>query len=315
MIRRWLFAVSTALLIMASPAAFGQDEKSQEKKAADEKSAQAEDKKDEADEGEDEPQTPEEKFAAIEESFNDAMKEFRTAYEDAETRAEKNKVFQTKYPNADEYAKRFMELAEAHPDSAEAPKALAWAATRGGSVRGKASKMLLNDYASSEEVATVIPTLQYSREPGKAMKQLRSIIDENMNDKNKAVAMFTLGNLLASQAELRVRLDGDEEMQKQFANAYGEEYVESTMALDAKAIEKEAVGILETVVKKHGDVEFGRRAGNTLGKSASAKLFEMLNLAIGKVAPDIIGEDIFGEEFKLSEYRGKVVVLDFWGDW
>jgi cytochrome oxidase Cu insertion factor (SCO1/SenC/PrrC family) len=38
-------------------------------------------------------------------------------------------------------------------------------------------------------------------------------------------------------------------------------------------------------------------------------------LAIGKVAPDIVGEDIDGKEFKLSEYRGKVVVLDFWGNW
>src|SRR4051812_31353276 len=34
-------------------------------------------------------------------------------------------------------------------------------------------------------------------------------------------------------------------------------------------------------------------------------------LTIGKVAPDIVGEDIDGKEFKLSDYRGKVVVLDF----
>ena len=39
------------------------------------------------------------------------------------------------------------------------------------------------------------------------------------------------------------------------------------------------------------------------------------NLAIGKVAPDIVGEDIDGKKFKLSDYRGKVVVLDFWGHW
>jgi Tol biopolymer transport system component len=37
--------------------------------------------------------------------------------------------------------------------------------------------------------------------------------------------------------------------------------------------------------------------------------------AIGSVAPEIEGEDIDGEPFKLSDYRGKVVVLDFWGDW
>jgi cytochrome oxidase Cu insertion factor (SCO1/SenC/PrrC family) len=38
-------------------------------------------------------------------------------------------------------------------------------------------------------------------------------------------------------------------------------------------------------------------------------------LAIGKIAPEIEAEDIDGVKFKLSDYRGKVVVLDFWGDW
>jgi len=36
---------------------------------------------------------------------------------------------------------------------------------------------------------------------------------------------------------------------------------------------------------------------------------------IGNQAPEITGEDIDGVAFKLSDYRGKVVVLDFWGDW
>jgi cytochrome oxidase Cu insertion factor (SCO1/SenC/PrrC family) len=38
-------------------------------------------------------------------------------------------------------------------------------------------------------------------------------------------------------------------------------------------------------------------------------------LQVGRVAPDIEGEDIDGEKFKLSDYRGKVVLLDFWGHW
>jgi predicted Zn finger-like uncharacterized protein len=38
-------------------------------------------------------------------------------------------------------------------------------------------------------------------------------------------------------------------------------------------------------------------------------------LAVGNVAMEIDGEDIDGKPFKLSDYRGKVVVLDFWGNW
>ena len=32
-------------------------------------------------------------------------------------------------------------------------------------------------------------------------------------------------------------------------------------------------------------------------------------------APEIEGEDVDGTGFKLSDYRGKVILLDFWGDW
>jgi hypothetical protein len=38
-------------------------------------------------------------------------------------------------------------------------------------------------------------------------------------------------------------------------------------------------------------------------------------LALGGLAPEIEGEDLFGAKLKLSDYRGKVVLLDFWGTW
>lgn len=44
-------------------------------------------------------------------------------------------------------------------------------------------------------------------------------------------------------------------------------------------------------------------------------LFKTENLSIGVVAPDIVGTDHEDKEFKLSDYRGKVVLLDFWGIW
>lgn len=38
-------------------------------------------------------------------------------------------------------------------------------------------------------------------------------------------------------------------------------------------------------------------------------------LGPGRRAPEIEGEDIEGVKFKLSDYRGQVVMLDFWGHW
>jgi cytochrome oxidase Cu insertion factor (SCO1/SenC/PrrC family) len=36
---------------------------------------------------------------------------------------------------------------------------------------------------------------------------------------------------------------------------------------------------------------------------------------VGQPAPDIDGTDQDGKSFKLSDYKGKVVLLDFWGNW
>ena len=48
---------------------------------------------------------------------------------------------------------------------------------------------------------------------------------------------------------------------------------------------------------------------------ARAALLVGFLLAIGKVVPDIEGNDTDGVTFKLSDYRGKVVMLDYWGHW
>ena len=48
---------------------------------------------------------------------------------------------------------------------------------------------------------------------------------------------------------------------------------------------------------------------------AEGARFVAERLQIGMVAPEIEAEDLDGVSFKLSDYRGKVVVIDFWGDW
>ena len=53
----------------------------------------------------------------------------------------------------------------------------------------------------------------------------------------------------------------------------------------------------------------------TLRAQTERAIFEAENLAIGMVAPEIEGSDLDGAALSLSDYRGKVVLLDFWGDW
>jgi len=41
----------------------------------------------------------------------------------------------------------------------------------------------------------------------------------------------------------------------------------------------------------------------------------VVGFVVGNLAPDIEGLDLDGKVFMLEEYRGQVVVLDFWGNW
>jgi thiol-disulfide isomerase/thioredoxin len=53
----------------------------------------------------------------------------------------------------------------------------------------------------------------------------------------------------------------------------------------------------------------------TLAEIALDRLDDIRNLVAGKPAPEIDGVDFNGKPLKLSAYRGKVVVLAFWGSW
>jgi hypothetical protein len=52
-----------------------------------------------------------------------------------------------------------------------------------------------------------------------------------------------------------------------------------------------------------------------VAKSAAALVFRYTNLVVGKTSPDFEAVDVDGNAFKLSDYRGKVTVVDFWGFW
>jgi len=46
-----------------------------------------------------------------------------------------------------------------------------------------------------------------------------------------------------------------------------------------------------------------------------AVLFEIRHLVVGSAAQEIEGDDQDGKRFKLSDYRGKIVLLYFWSEY
>jgi hypothetical protein len=84
-------------------------------------------------------------------------------------------------------------------------------------------------------------------------------------------------------------------------------------AEEAGKLRKESEETFDRAGEKYADVKLPFRG--TVGEKVKGELFELRFLTVGKVAPDVEGEDFDGKTFKLTEYRGKVVLLDFWGNW
>jgi thiol-disulfide isomerase/thioredoxin len=94
---------------------------------------------------------------------------------------------------------------------------------------------------------------------------------------------------------------------------FGKELLADLRKLDAARAQAEAVRLFTELAESHGSEKAVREV--TFGNLAREALFEMQHLSVGKTAPETVGEDTDGVPFKLSDYRGKVVLLSFWGTW
>lgn len=91
--------------------------------------------------------------------------------------------------------------------------------------------------------------------------------------------------------------------------------IKSDAEKQAEHVER-ARTILSEVGQKYADIEM--RPGVTLAEYAveqASKIDANVALSVGKEIIDLEGEDTDGKKFKLSDYRGKVVLIDFWAFW
>jgi hypothetical protein len=236
------------------------------------------------------PATPAEQYDALAKEYDKAQEDFFKAYREAKTEEEKSKLSEN-YPDPAKYAQRFLDLAKKYPKDPAAVDALVWVVTRsrGGPNPSEALGILQKDHLNSPKMAEVCQALAYNRTPA-AETLLRAVLETSKNHASQGQACFALAQH-AKQAAAQAKR-------------------ENSVDADQRAAEAEA--LFERVAKEFADVKSYQ---GTLADAAKGELFEIRFLAIGKVAPDIEGEDIDGKSLKLSDYRGKVVLLDFWGNW
>lgn len=89
-------------------------------------------------------------------------------------------------------------------------------------------------------------------------------------------------------------------------------YVGTRAMATSASLRASAIADLERATKVLETLE---ESSPSLSRLVADLLDEAKRLEPGLPAPEIEGQDTDGIAFKLSDYRGKVVLLDFWGDW
>ena len=252
------------------------------------------------------------RFEVIQNAYEQALREFRDARQKATTDDERRKAVASR-PDAEKYVARMMELVESAPDDPAVVDALIWVVSFGGQTKevDRAIERLDRDHAQNPKVGQVSGRLARHMSPA-AERLLRAIAEKSPDRSIQGRASFDLARLLKDEAQLVRQLKLNKEFAARVTQLHGPERTEALRAKDPDALAKEAESLFEAVVEKFGSANDRE---SDLAKAAEAELYEIRGLAIGKTAPEITGEDLNGRPMKLSDYRGKVVVLDFWGDW
>lgn len=211
------------------------------------------------------------------------------------------------------FAKRFLALAKKHPDDTAAADALLWVVKK---VRGRpdtdsALQLLADNHVERDKLAAGCRDIARSRSP-KAEPLLRALLEKSPHKSVQAHAGYYLAALLDVEANLVDQLKAKPDLAPRVLQYYGKEYGEHLSSLDPTELGKAREAVYEELLASFADVEI---QDVELGDIATKMLFQLRHLSVGKVAPDIEGEDIAGKPFKLSDYRGKVVMLTFWGHW
>ena len=142
---------------------------------------------------------------------------------------------------------------------------------------------------------------------------LREVLEKNPHKEVQAQSCLALARFLSNRA---LRLDlilKEPGLAREFADLYGKDYLEGLRRQDRAKAAEEAVALLVRATRDYGGVKLPD--GETVAEKAEPELFGLRHLSVGKVAPEIEGEDQDGVKFKLSDYRGKVVLLDFWSEY
>jgi peroxiredoxin len=219
---------------------------------------------------------------------------------------------------------RVLEVASKEPRTTTAEKALVWLVTTEGVNFGPEAEtaltILARDHAASDRFKDLVyPKSFLFWHSNAAEALLRRLIASNPSLEIRGRAAFHLAQLLEERSQYVCRW----QLMGRSAPVYFGPAANTTadrnalMKSDPRKLEDEAAELYERVIAEFATVKvaFGddRFPQTPLAGIAKIPLRALRRFSVGKVAPEIDGVDLDGKAMKLSDYRGKLVVLHIRG--
>ena len=275
--------------------------------------------------------TPRRQYQLVLDDFEAAKRAFASKFE-TDTTEDRRREIRAQFPSPEDYYGRLLALAEAHPEDAAAVDALVWIVAtstngydafkeRGVRIK-RAMGILASDHLDDPRVGRVCLELTGAATPLRD-EFLHTVHAQSTDRRNKGRACLALGEFLLAKSRTVSRLkgpSGEEVMRRVKAESpHRLPYYEKLLREDPGVLARQGEQLLERAIAEYGelpyDPTFLSNVGKTLAEVARTDLRRLRNLAVGQRAPEIEGQDVDGNPFKLSDYRGRVVLLTFSGNW
>jgi thiol-disulfide isomerase/thioredoxin len=222
-------------------------------------------------------------FKALEKEFLDKIRSAKPA--------ERKKVLES-------YSPRFLAFAEKNPKDASAFDALIYVLRMSAgtitkdSPAAKAQAILEKDHIKHKNIGSWLTVFGQLGDDG-CIRILKAIVENHPDRKTQGKALKTVVKTREEQVQIANQSKSNEKIRQFYEQRRGKEYVKN--AIDNVGAFKKEAAEYKKLFAKYSDV--------------------IPDLSIGKKAPEIVSKDLDGKEVKLSQLKGKVVVLDIWATW
>ena len=261
--------------------------------------------------------TPAKEYQALSKEFQTAA----AAFWQATTAEETNKIV----ARVDKLPLQILELVEKNPSEPFALEALIQVVSQEywlnahtshpgwgkESRQARAIALILRDHLQSDKLGEACRRIHYGFRQ-ECEPFLRTVLEKSPHRDVRGLACLALAQFLPSRIEKLDLLPDQPELARRYELLYGKDYLEALRRQDRASVIREAEALYEQAIEKYGDVKLPYEG--TVSETATRELYEIRYLSVGKDAPDIEGVDQEGQQFKLSDYRGKVVLLYFWSE-